>query len=114
MPTIPDPFRQWLNAQLDARNLSQADASRRAGLNQNAISDLLTGKIKAVSLRTAKALARLFGTPLPEVLRLAGHLESPVGNDDLSLSELVQLARTLSPEDRLDLLEFARWKSQRR
>jgi len=112
--SIPDPFRRWINAQLESRNFSQAEASRRAGLNQNAISDLLTGKVNRVSLKTAQSLARLFGASLIDVLRLAGYLEGPINDEDLTLSELVSLAKILSPEERRDLLDWLRWRTSRR
>ncbi len=111
MDKIPEEFLTWLNKNLEANNLSQSEASRRAGLNQNAISDIVNGRVREVSLRTCKALARLFNTPLEEVLRLAGHIEY---SEDMCLKELLAVARSLRPEDRRELLEYARWRYSRR
>ena len=114
MPAIPETFITWLNKQLENSNLSQSEASRRAGLNQNAISDIMTGKVKSISIKTTKALARLFGVPMYEVLQQAGHLEFPAQIEDLSLRELVELAKQLPEKDRQELLNYARWKASRR
>jgi transcriptional regulator with XRE-family HTH domain len=111
MDKIPEEFLSWLNKNLEANNLSQSEASRRAGLNQNAISDIVNGKVREASLRTCKALARLFNTPLEEVLRLAGHIEY---SEDMALKELMEVARSLTPEDHRELLEYARWRYSRR
>jgi transcriptional regulator with XRE-family HTH domain len=111
MEKIPEEFLTWLNKNLEANNLSQSEASRRAGLNQNAISDIVNGRVREVSLRTCKALAHLFNTPLEEVLRLAGHIEY---SEDMCLKELMAVARSLKPEDRRELLEYARWRYARR
>jgi transcriptional regulator with XRE-family HTH domain len=81
-----------------------------AGLNQNAISDIVNGKVREISLRTCKALARLFNTPLEEVLRLAGHIEY---SEDMALKELMEVAMSLTPEDHRELLEYARWRYSR-
>lgn len=109
-PTIPDKFLTWLRSEMRERNLSQSEASRRAGLHQNAISEIVNGKVKEVSLKTCKALAKYFGVPTEEVLRLAGHLNS-VG-DDPSLRELLEIATMLTDEDRYELVELARfWSS---
>jgi transcriptional regulator with XRE-family HTH domain len=110
MDKIPEEFLTWLNKNLEENNLSQSEASRRAGLNQNAISDIVNGRVREVSLRTCKALARLFNAPLEEVLRLAGHIEY---SEDMALQELMEVARSLRPEDRRELLEYARWQYAR-
>ncbi len=104
---IPDEFLEWLRDELNESNLSQSEASRRAGLNPNAISDIVNGKVKEVSLKTCKALARQFKTPIEEVMRLAGHLDPPP-KEGMALKELLEAARLLSDEDRAYLLRIAR------
>ena len=109
--TIPDAFRTWLNRMLDEHHMSQAEASRRAGLNQNAISNLMTGRIKGVTLNTAIALSQLFGTSPVEILKMAGRLESSPSDDELGWAELIWLARKLNPEAREELLRYLRWRA---
>lgn len=110
MSNIPDQFLRWLRENLEENNLSQSEASRRAGLNQNAISEIINGKVMEVSLNVCKELASLFGTPVEEVLRLAGHLP-PVDNP--SLTRLVEVAKILAPEDIAELTDYARWKASK-
>jgi transcriptional regulator with XRE-family HTH domain len=105
--TIPDEFLEWLRDELNESNLSQSEASRRAGLNPNAISDIVNRKVKEVSLKTCKALARQFNTPVEKVMRLAGHLDPPP-EEGMTLKELVEAAKLLSAEDRAYLLKIAR------
>jgi transcriptional regulator with XRE-family HTH domain len=62
----------WLIQACEARNLSWAEASRRAGLSQGAISAIVRGT--QPGLESCKALASFFGVPAEEVLRMAGHL----------------------------------------
>ncbi len=112
MAEIPEKFVRWIHEKLEEYNLSQVEASRRAGLNQNAISDIVNGKVREVSLKAAKGLSRVFNTPLEEVLMLAGHIAS--ADDDVSLRELLDIARNLSEEDRAELLDYARWRASRR
>lgn len=108
MKQIPDEFLQWLGRKLNEANLSQSEASRRAGLNQNAISELINHKVQEVSLRTCKSLASLFGEPIEEVFRMAGHL--PPSNGDITLKELLWYARSLPPEDLAELIEYAQFR----
>jgi transcriptional regulator with XRE-family HTH domain len=68
---------RWLVAECEARDLSWAEASRRAGVDKGTISAIVRGH--QPGLETCKAFAAFFETPLEDVLRLAGHLpaESP-------------------------------------
>jgi transcriptional regulator with XRE-family HTH domain len=62
----------WLIQACATRELSWAEASRRAGLSQGAISAIVRGT--QPGLEICKGLAAFFGVPLEEVLRLAGHM----------------------------------------
>lgn len=110
---IPDEFLTWLREKLEEGNLSQAEASRRAGLNPNAISDIMTGKVQQVSLRTCKRLAALFGTPPEAVLALAGHLSKTINpQDDPTFEELYKYVKQLTPEEREEILRFVIFRFQ--
>jgi len=62
----------WLNSQLLRYDVTGAEASRAAGLNVGAISEIINGK--RPGLKVCKALADYFRWPAEEVLRMAGHL----------------------------------------
>ena len=66
------PLADWLIRACEARELSWAEASRRAGLYQGAVSAIVGG-IRP-GLEACKSLANYFGAPVEEILRLAGHL----------------------------------------
>jgi transcriptional regulator with XRE-family HTH domain len=89
----------WLNEQLERTNLSQSEASRRAGLGPNAISEIINGRIPG--LKVCRALAELFGAPPDYVLRLAGHLPSQRPQDHRDPRVLATADRLLEIWDRL-------------
>jgi len=68
------PVGQWLIEECAARDLSWAEASRRANLDKSMISMIVRGQ--RPSTETCRALAAFFGVSAEHVLRLAGHLGS--------------------------------------
>ncbi len=87
---------EWLIQACEARNLSWAEASRRAGLSQGAISAIVRGV--QPGLEICKALAAFFGVPPEEVLRMAGHLAPARGEAwPPELVALVQEVERLPP-----------------
>lgn len=62
----------WLNSQLYDRRLTGAEASKAAGLNIGAISEIINGRTPGLAV--CKALANFFGVSPEYVLRLARHL----------------------------------------
>ncbi len=82
------PLNDWLIPACEERELSWAEASRRAGLHAGAISSYVRGKQPGFD--ACKALANFFELPLEHVLHLAGH--TGVAR---SLSDLPPELRTL-------------------
>lgn len=66
------PLAQWLIEACRTRDLSWAEASRRSGLSQGAISAIVRGT--KPGLEICKGLAGFFGVPLEDVLQMAGHM----------------------------------------
>ena len=66
------PLVAWLTQACEARGLSWAEASRRAGLSQGTISAIVRGT--QPGLEICKGLAGFFGVPLEDVLRMAGRM----------------------------------------
>ena len=77
----PQKLLDWLDVELTERNLSDAEASRRAGLSHAAIYEIRSGIRPGI--KKCKALAGLFGVPAEYVLRLAGHIDAPPGFDGM-------------------------------
>ena len=97
----------WLNEQLERTNLSQSEASRRAGLGPNAISEIINGRTPG--LKVCVALAEFFGHSPEWVLRLAGHLPDRAPRDTQraelrhKVERIAEVLATLPPDlqDRL-------------
>ena len=102
------PLGEWLIEACEVRGLSWAEASRRAGLYQGAISATVRGT--QPGLEICKRLAALFGVPPDDVLRMAGHLaqvEEPV-----LPGELVGLVREMERLPLpLQLTVFKAWRA---
>ncbi len=105
----PSPVAQWLIEECEARELSWAGASRRAGVDKSTISMIVRGH--RPGLEACRALAAFFGVPTEHALRLAGHLS---GGDDAPLlspavRDMALELERLPPEVQKPLL--AVWRS---
>jgi len=100
-----EKLQTWLWNEVKARDLTLAEASRRAGLNQGAISAIMNGTIPG--LRQCKALARYFGIPLETVLEMAGHEHKPGSADDPLLERIIGVYADLDERRREELLVIA-------
>jgi transcriptional regulator with XRE-family HTH domain len=96
MSQAKSPLAAWLIQACQERGLSWAEASRRAGLSQGAISAIVRGT--QPGLEICKALANYFGVPAEEMLRLAGHLPPARGSAwPPELAALVREVESLPP-----------------
>lgn len=61
------------------------------------------------------AIANALGEPPEKVFRLAGLLPRVAGNEDEQIAkELMEIFRNLSPQDQQDVLDFARFRYQKK
>ena len=70
-------LKDWLIDQCERHNLSWSEASRRAGVAPNSISEIVNGTRPGVKRLTA--LAEFFGVSPEYLMRMSGHLP-PVNN----------------------------------
>lgn len=103
---MSDAFRDWLTQELEKRHWSQRELARRSGVSQSAISLVMRGN--APSADFCIAVAQAFGESYWKVLHLAGVIP-PLGEDDPILAEILDIGRSLTPEQREKLLEFAQF-----
>lgn len=105
------------------RKLNAKDLSEIAQVSRSNVSLILNSKGKP-GFEFCKAIAQAFGLPTVYVLRQAGliedeeqnHLPPPaeLGEDSQAVKDLLETARRLPPEDQQDVLDFARFKYQKR
>lgn len=103
-----DSFMDWLQGELDKRNWSSYELTKRARLSHSVMSKARNDKQPLgydACIRIAKALE----LPATLVLQKAGLLpESPLENPDPELDEMAFLFEQLSEEDRTRIISIAR------
>lgn len=110
---MSDELRVWISEELERRHWSHRELARQSGLSNSLVSKTLSGKMN-VSITFCYKIAKAFDVPPEKVLRLAGILPTGPASDEDTLQELIELARNLSPEDQKEILEYVRFRYQRR
>ncbi len=100
-------FRQWLANELVQRNWSHNEFARRAGISQAQISSVLKAQ-RSVTCAFCIQVAGALNEPPERLLRLAGILP-PEAAADADLTELMDAARLLTPEQRQEVLQYIRF-----
>lgn len=108
---MSEELRAWLSEELERRHWSQRELARRTGFNHSFVSKTLAGDrspSKDFCLKVAQAL----GEAPEKLFRLAGIL--PPSEDDPTIAELNDMIRNMPPEQRREMLKYARFLSQRK
>lgn len=105
-------FSQWLQNELTARGMSQADLARKSGLTTGAISNLIND-VRHPSVEALLAIAKALKLPADALFRIAGILPE-TAETSVEDEELLFLFNQLSTNDQQELLEIARMKVSRR
>jgi transcriptional regulator with XRE-family HTH domain len=105
-------FINWLTEEVNQRGWSNSELSRRSGMATSTISMIFSEQSKP-GWDFCLAIATAFGEPPEKVFRLAGLLPSlPGSEDEQSLKEILDIAKNMTPENRQDLLNYARYRYQ--
>lgn len=107
-----ETFKDWLLAELKVRGWSQNDLAKRANLSHGTVSNIINGN-KGLGADSLNAIAHAFHLPPESVFRAAGLLP-PAPPDTEYSRELTHLAQLLTPEDKDQLIAYARWLLERR
>jgi transcriptional regulator with XRE-family HTH domain len=114
MATREETFGDWLLQQIEVLGWRQVDLARRMDVSRSTVCDLVNSR-RLPSTDVCVRIAGALSIPPEDVLRLAGHLPpDAVELEDLSLRQLVEVARQLTESDRAELLEIAFLKLRRR
>ena len=106
-------FSVWVLAEIDKQGWKASDLARAANVSKGTISDILNER-RRPGLDVCVAIARALKYPPEDVLRIAGLLPPDRDLSDLSIRQLVEVARELTEEERAELLEIALLKLRRR
>lgn len=109
---MSDQFRQWLVEEMKKRRYSQAALARAIGISQPFVSRVLRGQ-KPVSVDFCQKVAQALGESPEKVLRLAGILPE-TNEDDPALREINDLAKRMTPAQRVEALRYLRYLCDRR
>lgn len=99
--TLPE----WLQAQMDERNITAAELARRSGISAPQITRLLSGQ-RGVSELSLRAISEALGIPPEVAFRVAGFLP-PVAAKTEQTDRLLYLFNQLSDKDKQTILQMA-------
>ena len=103
-------LKAWVSEEIERRGWSQGELARRSGISRPLISQVLAGDVPP-SADFGIKIAHALGEAPEKVLRLAGIL--PASEDDPTLTQIVDIMRNLSPEQRRQVVEFAKFLYRR-
>ena len=107
MSVMNDNFSDWLNLEIERREMSQAKLAKSAGISRTSISDILSGKQRA-GFDVCVAISRALHIAPENVLRAAGLLP-PVAGNVAEKEDLLHLFDQMSKEKKKDLLNYAQF-----
>ncbi len=106
-------FGNWIEEKLREERWKPADLARAANITESTISRIINQNAK-VGSDVAKNIAKAFNESPEKVFRLAGLLPPlPAGEDDVTLRDLIELAKRLPRGERLELLKYAEFRYRR-
>jgi transcriptional regulator with XRE-family HTH domain len=110
---MSDALRALISQEIERRDWSHRVLARHSGLSNSLVSKTLAGKLPPSADFCIK-VAQALGESPEKFLRLAGILPASPASDDSALQELMDLARSLPPEDQEDILKYVRFRYQQR
>lgn len=105
---MSDRFRQWLADELTTRQYSHRAFAKRIGVSQTFVSRVLSGE-KAPSLDFLLKVAAALDLSPVLVLTKADILPPEPPDADPALTELSELIRSLSPDQRLEVIRYIKF-----
>lgn len=111
---MSDQFRQWLTSEMERRRYSQGALAKAIGMSRPFVTRVLSGD-KAPSVDFCLKVAQAFELSPVLLLVKAGILPAaPESEDDPTIQEITDIARSLPSEDQKEILEYVRFRYHRR
>jgi transcriptional regulator with XRE-family HTH domain len=106
-------FWDWVEQQRKRADVSWYRLEELAGVGNGVISSRARANLKP-TIENMEGISRALGIELREILAQAGFIQ-PVGANepDDSLAGLLHLARTITPAERRELLDYLKWHYRR-
>jgi transcriptional regulator with XRE-family HTH domain len=106
-------FSDWLEKEIDMRGWSMSELARRCDVSRPAISRVVSGE-RGAGPELCRAIAHAFEMPEEKVFRIAGLLSQlPAPEEDFPFTEVLDLMKNLPPDERLEILQYVRWRYKR-
>jgi transcriptional regulator with XRE-family HTH domain len=106
-------FANWLMAQMQERNWTQADLARASGVHKQSIHYYLTQSVKPPRAYILAKLAAALDLPVEEAYR-AAHIPLHPSDVNQTIEEVLYEMETMSGEDQQEVLAFVRMKRKLR
>jgi len=104
---MSERFRNWLQSELHSRQWSQSELSRRAGISQSSISNVLAGN-KNPGPKFVTLVALALGESPENLLSMAG-IRPPESRGDSVADQVLSLLDSMTSEQRRQVLDFIRF-----
>lgn len=108
---MSEALRTWLSQELARRGWSYRELARQADISNSLVSRTMTGDVPFSADFCIKIAAALGISPVL-VLVKAEILPPQESGNDLTLAEITDLVKHLTPENRADVLEYVRFRLQ--
>lgn len=107
-------FSSWLVGEMKTRGMNNSDLARKSGLAPSTVS-LVISEQRQPGVEFCQGVAKAFEIPEDIVFTKAGLFTPSEGaGEDITFKELLDLARSLSVEERAELLSYIRWQLWKR
>jgi transcriptional regulator with XRE-family HTH domain len=104
-------FGAWLESQLIARDMSQAELARRMAASAGTISHWIHN-LRSPMPSSCRELARVLNVPLDEVLAAAGYRSRKVEDWPADVQEVAGLMLAMPEKERGEVVAYARWRAE--
>ena len=109
-------FIDYVQGEMDTRGWTRAELARRAHVDPSTITRLLNGE-RAPTVDVVGAIATALKEPPLTLIKMAGLLPDGVPPypplQDASIREISDLLRDMTPDERVQVIDYAKWLRRR-